>query len=439
MKKEILNALKERISRQNWESWFLDFDIKKIENNHVVFEVGNIFIKDRLEQKFGKTISKVLRDFFGKEYSYEFTYREIKTNDSRDKQEGPLVKKKPLLITPLNPRYTFQNLIVGEFNRFAYNAFLEASKNPGYYNPIFLYSGVGLGKTHLAQALGNYVLETDPDMKVAYLTSEEFMNEMIISIKKGTTEEFREKYRKKADILIIDDIQFLIGKKAAQIELFHTFNAIHEAGKQIIICSDRTPNELKDFHSRMISRFQMGLVVKIEKPSKFDLFKIGKKILELKEAELDDKIIEYLVQVYDTPRVLHGALLKLIAYKNLFGEMNLSIAQSLIPNYRTDSKTLTENIIVILSEIFECSPEEMLSSKRTKNVSFARKIGMYYLSKYLGLSTREIGKIFNKSHSSVVQNLKQIENSIKDNNLAIKNYLKDLDKKTKRFAEGKSV
>jgi len=439
MKKEILNALKERISRQNWESWFLDFDIKKIENNHVVFEVGNIFIKDRLEQKFGKTISKVLRDFFGKEYSYEFTYREIKTNDSRDKQEGPLVKKKPLLISPLNPRYTFQNLIVGEFNRFAYNAFLEASKNPGYYNPIFLYSGVGLGKTHLAQALGNYVLETDPDMKVAYLTSEEFMNEMIISIKKGTTEEFREKYRKKADILIIDDIQFLIGKKAAQIELFHTFNAIHEAGKQIIICSDRTPNELKDFHSRMISRFQMGLVVKIEKPSKFDLFKIGKKILELKEAELDDKIIEYLVQVYDTPRVLHGALLKLIAYKNLFGEMNLSIAQSLIPNYRTDSKTLTENIIVILSEIFECSPEEMLSSKRTKNVSFARKIGMYYLSKYLGLSTREIGKIFNKSHSSVVQNLKQIENSIKDNNLAIKNYLKDLDKKTKRFAEGKSV
>jgi len=439
MKKEILNALKERISRQNWESWFLDFDIKKIENNHVVFEVGNIFIKDRLEQKFGKTISKVLRDFFGKEYSYEFTYREIKTNDSRDKQEGPLVKKKPLLITPLNPRYTFQNLIVGEFNRFAYNAFLEASKNPGYYNPIFLYSGVGLGKTHLAQALGNYVLETDPDMKVAYLTSEEFMNEMIISIKKGTTEEFREKYRKKADILIIDDIQFLIGKKAAQIELFHTFNAIHEAGKQIIICSDRTPNELKDFHSRMISRFQMGLVVKIEKPSKFDLFKIGKKILELKEAKLDDKIIEYLVQVYDTPRVLHGALLKLIAYKNLFGEMNLSIAQSLIPNYRTDSKTLTENIIVILSEIFECSPEEMLSSKRTKNVSFARKIGMYYLSKYLGLSTREIGKIFNKSHSSVVQNLKQIENSIKDNNLAIKNYLKDLDKKTKRFAEGKSV
>jgi chromosomal replication initiator protein len=316
---------------------------------------------------------------------------------------------------------------------------LEASKNPGYYNPIFLYSGVGLGKTHLAQALGNYILENDPDMKVAYLTSEEFMNEMIISIKKGTTEEFREKYRKKADILIIDDIQFLIGKKAAQIELFHTFNAIHEAGKQIIICSDRTPNELKDFHSRMISRFEMGLVVKIDKPSKHDLFKIGKKILELKDVELEDKIIEYLVQVYDTPRVLHGAILKLIAYKNLFGEINLSIAQSLIPNYKTDSKTVTENIIMILSEIFECTPEEMLSSKRTKNVSFARKIGMYYLSKYLGLSTREIGKIFNKSHSSVVQNLKQIENSLKENNLVIENYLKELDKKSKKFAEGKSV
>ncbi|MDK2886192.1 MAG: chromosomal replication initiator protein [Thermosipho sp. (in: thermotogales)] len=439
MKKEILNALKERISRQNWESWFLDFDVKKIENNHVIFEVGNIFIKDRLEQKFGKTISRVLRDIFGKDYTFEIAYREIKSQDNSVKQEGPLVKKRPLLITPLNPRYTFENLIVGEFNRFAYNVFLEASKNPGYYNPIFLYSGVGLGKTHLAQALGNYLLENDPDMKVAYLTSEEFMNEMIVSIKKGTTEEFREKYRKKADILIIDDIQFLIGKKAAQIELFHTFNAIHEAGKQIIICSDRTPNELKDFHSRMVSRFQMGLIVKIDKPSKYDLFKIGKKILELKEVNLDDEIIEYLIQIYDTPRVLHGALLKLIAYKNLFGEMNLSIAQSLIPNHRTDSKSLTENLIMILSEIFECTPEEMLSSKRTKNVSFARKIGMYYLSKYVGLSTREIGKIFNKTHSTVVQSLKQIERTINEGNLAIKNYLKELDKKTKKFAEGKSV
>ncbi|MBO8161518.1 MAG: chromosomal replication initiator protein DnaA [Thermosipho sp. (in: Bacteria)] len=440
MEKEILAALKERISRQNWESWFIDFAVKKIENNHVIFEVGNIFIKDRLEQKFGKIISKVVRDFLGRESSYEITYREINNEPSNNENsKGALIKKRPLLITPLNPKYTFDNLVVGEFNRFAYNVFLEASKNPGYYNPIFLYSGVGLGKTHLAQALGNYVLETDPDMKVAYLTSEEFMNEMITSIKKGTTEEFREKYRKKADILIIDDIQFLIGKKAAQIELFHTFNAIHEAGKQIIICSDRTPQELKDFHSRMISRFQMGLIVKIDLPSKADLYKIGKKILELRGVEIEDNIIEYLVQVYDNPRLLHGAILKLIAYKNLFGEMNLSIAQSLIPNYNTTPKTFDEKIIIILAEMFECSSEEILSSKRTKNISFARKIGMYFANKYLGLSTREIGKIFNKSHSSVVQNIKQIDNALKDGNLVIKNYLKELNQKIKRFAEGKSV
>ncbi|SHH38197.1 chromosomal replication initiator protein DnaA [Thermosipho atlanticus] len=440
MEKKILNALKERISRQNWESWFLDFSVKKIENKHVVFEVGNIFIKDRLEQKFGKIISKVVRDFLGKDSSFEITYKEIKNDNlGSTKTDGPLIKKKPLLITPLNPKYTFQNLIVGEFNRFAYNVFLEASKNPGYYNPIFLYSGVGLGKTHLAQALGNYILETDPDMKVAYLTSEEFMNEMIISIKKGTTEEFREKYRKKADILIIDDIQFLIGKKAAQIELFHTFNAIHEAGKQIIICSDRTPQELKDFHSRMISRFQMGLIVKISKPSKYDLIRIGKKILELKETEISEEILEYLVQIYDTPRVLHGAILKLIAYKNLFGEMSLSIAQTLISNYKKETKSFEEQLITELAKMFDCSSEEILSSKRTKNISFARKIGMYFANKYLNLSTREIGKIFNKSHSSVVQNLKQIENSLKDGNLIIKNYLRELDKRIKRFAEGKSV
>ena len=329
MKEALILALKERISRQNWESWFLDFDVKKIENNHVIFEVGNIFIKDRLEQKFNKIISKVVKEIVGKDATFEITYKEIDLKTPNSKDKGPLIRKRPLLITPLNPKYTFENLVVGEFNRFAYNVFLEASKNPGYYNPIFLYSGVGLGKTHLAQALGNYLLDTNPDLKVAYLTSEEFMNEMFYAIKNGTTEEFREKYRKKADILIIDDIQFLIGIKSAQIELFHTFNAIHEAGKQIIICSDRTPKELKDFHSRMITRFQMGLLVKIEKPTQEDLFKIGKKIASLKNVEINNEILEYISQIYDNPRLIHGAILKLIAYKNLYGDLNLSIAQSI--------------------------------------------------------------------------------------------------------------
>jgi chromosomal replication initiator protein len=265
------------------------------------------------------------------------------------------------------------------------------------------------------------------------------MNEMFYAIKNGTTEEFREKYRKKADILIIDDIQFLIGIKSAQVELFHTFNAIHEAGKQIIICSDRTPQELKDFHSRMISRFQMGLLVKIENPTKEDLFKIGKKISKLKGVEINDEIIDYISSIYDNPRLIHGAILKLIAYKNLYGSLNLSIAQSILTNPSKPPKALEEKLIEILSDIFECSPEEILSSKRTKNISYARKVGMYYAAKKLNLSTRDVGKVFNKSHSSVVQNISQVEKLIKEGNIIIKNYLKQIDKATKNFAQGESI
>ncbi|ANQ53151.1 chromosomal replication initiation protein [Thermosipho sp. 1063] len=436
MKKEIIVALKEKISRQNWESWFLDFDIREIKDKHVIFEVGNIFIKDRLEKKFNKIISKIVKDILGKDSTFEITYKEVKNVKS---EAGPLIKKRPLLITPLNPKYTFENLVVGEFNKFAYNVFIEASKKPGFYNPIFLYSGVGLGKTHLAQALGNYLLESNPDMKVAYLTSEEFMNEMFSAIKNGNIEDFREKYRKKADILIIDDIQFLIGIKSAQTELFHTFNTIHEAGKQIIICSDRTPQELKDFHSRMISRFQMGLLVKIEKPNKEDLFKIGKKICQMKHIEIEDKIIDYISNVYDNPRLIHGAILKLIAYKNLYGKLNLSIAESILTNVSKPPKSFEQRLLEILADIFDCSPEDIISSKRTKNISYARKVGMYYAVKKLNLSTRDVGTIFKKSHSSVVQNVKQVEKLINDGNIIVKNYLKQIDKTSKTFAHGESM
>ncbi|ABR29883.1 chromosomal replication initiator protein DnaA [Thermosipho melanesiensis] len=437
MKNKIIASLKERISRQNWENWFLDFNIRELKDNHVVFEVGNFFIKERLEKKFNKIISKVVKDILGKDATYEITFKEIPYETKVE--SGPLIKKRPLLITPLNPKYTFENLVVGEFNKFAYNVFLEASKNPGFYNPIFLYSGVGLGKTHLAQALGNYLLETDPDMKVAYLTSEEFMNEMFSAIKNGNIDEFREKYRKKADILIIDDIQFLIGIKSAQTELFHTFNTIHEAGKQIIICSDRTPQELKDFHSRMISRFQMGLLVKIEKPSSEDLFKIGKKISEMKNVEIDDEIIKYISKIYDNPRLIHGAILRLIAYRNLYGTLNLSIAESILTNVSKPPKSFEEKLLEILSEIFDCSPDDITSSKRTKNISYARKIGMYFAVKKLNLSTRDVGTIFKKSHSSVVQNVKQVEKLLKEGNVILKNYLKQIDKMSKGFAQGESM
>lgn len=421
VKGRILSLIKEKVSRQQWEHWFVDFTVKRIEETHVVFEVGNLFIKGYIEKKFDKILRKVLYEVLGQNSSYEIVYAQIPNENTLDlalPDNTALVRKRPVLITPLNPRYTFDNFVVDEFNQFAYNVLLEAAKKPGSYNPIFIYSEAGMGKTHLVQAYGNYLLENNPDLRFAYLTSETFMNELISKLKLNTVEEFREKYRRKVDVLVIDDIQFLAGKKGVQIELFHTFNTLYESGKQIIVCSDRSPKELKDFQDRVISRFQMGIVVQIKTPSVEAMYKIAKKVVTEEKANISDEILSYVAKnLKGSIRVLKGAIVKLIAYKSMYEKIDLSTTKILLKDILIEeNRNANDDIIGIVADYFNCPREDIVSNKKDKNVVLARQIAMYILNTQYQVSARKIANIFGKSHPAVLSSLRVIEEKLLSDN-----------------------
>lgn len=413
LKDVIIATLKEKVSRQQWEHWFVDLGVRRIESNHVVFEVGNLFIKGYIEKKFDKIIRRVLYEVVGPGTTYEIVYADFSNQDVPSESVGTqaLVRKKPVLITPLNPKYTFNNFVVDEFNQFAYNLLLEASRKPGTYNPIFIYSEAGMGKTHLVQAFGNYLLSQNPDIRFAYLTSEQFMNELVNKIKNGTVEDFREKYRKKVDVLVIDDVQFLSGKKGVQVELFHTFNALYESGKQIIVCSDRPPRELKDFQDRVISRFQMGVVAQIKTPSKDAMRKIALKVLEEEKAEIPEDVINFVTQhLKGSIRVLKGAIIRLIAHKSMGGQIDRASAKVILKDVLELKSPSAENdVVALVAKHFELPPEELMSQKKDKRTTLARQMCMYLLQKKYGLSVRRIAEIFNRTHPAVVSGVKNVE------------------------------
>ncbi|SHN50315.1 chromosomal replication initiator protein DnaA [Fervidobacterium gondwanense] len=417
-KEKLLSLLKEKVSRQQWEHWFIDFSVKRIEENHVVFEVGNLFIKGYIEKKFDKILRKVVGEVLGPGATYEIVDAPISLSDNSEivSDNVALVRKKPVLITPLNPKYTFDNFVVDEFNQFAYNVLLEAAKKPGTYNPIFIHSEAGMGKTHLVQAYGNYLLSNNPDLRYAYLTSESFMNELVTKLKTGNMEEFRERYRKKIDVLVIDDIQFLAGKKGVQIELFHTFNTLYESGKQIIVCSDRSPKELKEFQDRVISRFQMGIVVQIKTPSQEAMYKISKKIVDEEKADVPDEVLEYVARhLKGSIRILKGAVVKLIAYKSMYGEVTVSTAKSILKDVLIeDTRSTDHDILDAASKIFGVSKEELVSNSRDKKTAMARQLCMYLMVRKFGMSTRKVGEIFSKSHPAVISAVKNIEEKMQE-------------------------
>ncbi|MGQ9855797.1 MAG: chromosomal replication initiator protein DnaA [Fervidobacterium sp.] len=422
-KEKLLSLLKEKVSRQQWEHWFMDFSVKRVEENHVVFEVGNLFIKGYIEKKFDKILRKVVSEVLGPGATYEIVDAPISLSDNSEivSDNVALVRKKPVLITPLNPKYTFDNFVVDEFNQFAYNVLLEAAKKPGTYNPIFIYSEAGMGKTHLVQAYGNYLLSNNPDLRYAYLTSESFMNELVTKLKTGNMEEFRERYRKKIDVLVIDDIQFLAGKKGVQIELFHTFNTLYESGKQIIVCSDRSPKELKEFQDRVISRFQMGIVVQIKTPSQEAMYKISKKIVDEEKADIPDEILEYVARhLKGSIRILKGAVVKLIAYKSMYGEITVSTAKSLLKDVLVeDTRSADHDILDAASKIFGVSKEELVSNSRDRKTTTVRQLCMYLMVKKFGMSTRKVGEIFSKSHPVVISAVRNIEEKIQEDKTLI--------------------
>ena len=325
----------------------------------------------------------------------------------------------------LNPKYTFDTFVVGSNNKFAHAASLAVAESPGeIYNPLFLYGGVGLGKTHLMHSIAHFILKNNPSSRILYATSEEFTNELIEAIRNGNNtamSKFREKYRN-IDVLLIDDVQFIIGKESTQEEFFHTFNTLHGAKKQIILSSDRPPKDMDILEDRIRSRFEWGLLADIQSPDYETRMAILRKKEELDGYNVGDDVIEYIAKnIKSNIRELEGSLNKIIAYANLEKrEINLSLAEQVLKDIISpnEKKIITpEYIISTVAEHFDLSPADIMGSKRVSKIVHPRQIAMYLCREMTDVSLIVIGKCMgNRDHTTIMHGIEKIEKELSDIN-----------------------
>ncbi len=412
---EILLLIENRMSKQGYDTWFSQSKLLSIEGNRLLIEVPSKFHRDWIKEHHWSTVTEVIREvtkrddmdieFFVQPKAAKKTTRHPK----EEKKEGREEK-----IGLFEKKYTFNTFVVGPSNQFAHAAAKAVADAPGRaYNPLFIYSGVGLGKTHLINAIGHHIQGKSPRTKVAYLSSEQFTNELINRMSHQRMEEFRQKYRN-MDVLLIDDIQFIAGKERTQEEFFHTFNALYEAQKQIVLTSDRQPKEIPDIEERLRSRFESGLISDIQAPDLETRIAILRKKADFWSIRLPDDVAHFLASMMKSNiRELEGGLVKLGAVSSL---TNTEITQELAKNelkYLLDSreKTITNDLIQkVVAESFGVKISDLKSKRRTKAVVLPRQVAMYLCRTLANSSLPEIGNFFgNRDHSTVIHACKVTE------------------------------
>ena len=427
----VLAQIQLNISPANFSTWFKNTNIILQKENEVVVSVPNSFAKEWLEQKYNKIIYKILNslDIKIKSIQYTINKSELKVfkKDHLPALETDQLEFQELKInqeTNLNPRYTFENFIVGPFNELAHAAGWASSKNPGQvYNPLFVYGGVGLGKTHLLQAIGNEIVKNAPEKKVKYIPSEKFTSGVVSSIKNQDMENFKNKLRI-IDVLIIDDVQFLAGKEKTQEEFFHTFNSLYEKNKQIILSSDRPPKAIPALAERLRSRFEGGMIADISYPDLETRVAILKmKCLE-KKINLPEEILHYISSnIQKNIRELEGALNRLIAYQKLQNQTpDAEIVKSLLKNLIISPPKITtpKQIIQTVANFYDLKEKDMLSASRKKEIVKPRQVAMFLLREELKSSFPFIGRKFGgKDHTTAIYAYEKISKNLeKDNNLS---------------------
>jgi chromosomal replication initiator protein len=422
--KQTLKDLGDDISEQEFSTWFRGIEYTGSGDSQISLSVPSSFIKDQISQRYLTKIEEKLAELAGQELTVKFSVQK-KSSSKAGHDEGGRSQKAEEAVTrkrqhpQLNKEYTFERFIIGESNSFAANAALAISRNPGTgYNPCLIYGGVGLGKTHLVQAIGNSVYREFPDLKVAYVTVETFANEFILSIQKKTGHQFKNKYRL-VDVLLIDDIQFLEGKEGTQEELFHTFNALYDANKQMVFTSDRPVAEIRSLSDRLRSRFERGLNVDLQPPNYETRVAILNRKVEEKKVKIPDEVVEVICRNINTNvRDLEKALTKLIAYAELVNKhITLDIARQQLKDFfaQPSQKNITIELIQkIVSDYFGLSYKDLRGKRRTKAVAFPRQVAMYLSRELTEYSTTEVGAEFGgRDHTTVMHACQKIEDRMK--------------------------
>ena len=428
-KDELLNKLKElledEVSKISFETWIKPLGIRAIEKDNIVFTTVSEYQKDFIENKFNSLIFNTLRYITNKDWTFSVIDLSKETEENSniitDKKSNIPEAELESNHSTLNPKYTFETFVVGNNNRFAHAAALAVGNEPGKsYNPLFLYGGVGLGKTHLMHAIGNRIVEDNTASNVLYVTSEKFTNQLINAIKDNKTEIFRNKYRN-IDVLLIDDIQFIAGKDRVQEEFFHTFNTLRENGKQIIISSDKPPRDIEFLEDRLKSRFEWGLLADISCPDYETRLAILRKKAQDENIIIDDSILSDIATKIDSNiRELEGVFNKIVARASLtHSPITIELAENIINEFKYESEKVISSDFIkeTVSKYFSIDKEELAGSKRSNDIAFPRQIAMYLCREIAGMSFPQIGVEFgNRDHSTVMHGYNKIAKEIKEKN-----------------------
>ena len=426
----IWSTIKETIQKEyglsliSYNTWIAPLELADVVGNTVYIKIPSDnqqalnYIQNKFKDFFQVTISEMMDE----EYQIEFILNKEETPSEEPIISSPITNKVAYENTNLNPKYTFDTLVVGGYNKLAHSAAQAVAEDPGHaYNPLFLYGGPGLGKTHLIQSIGHKILQKNPDAHILYVTSEEFTNEVIESIRSGNAAamtKLREKYRT-VDVLMVDDVQFIIGKESTQEEFFHTFNVLHSTEKQIILTSDRPPKEMETLEERFRSRFGWGIIADINAPDYETRAAILLKKCENLNKKIDDSIIQYIANnIKSNIRELEGALNKILAFSKLNNiPITLSMAEEALKDMispHKEKEITPELILQVVSEHYGINEQAVLSSKKTKDISMVRQIIMYLCRECINdMSLKNIAEFLGKKdHTTIMHGISKVEYDI---------------------------
>ena len=442
---DTLTQLESNLNPQHFNTWIKPLKLIKVEQNLIVLEVPNRFILDWVKDNYAKLIQKVLTDLSAVTYKLQInvsgqardtlpppSHPLKNTSALPNSVQGNIIKNEPQNDININQKYTFDEFVSGSSNQFACAAAVAVANNPATtYNPLFIYGGVGLGKTHLVNAIGNSILKKAPGTRVCYYTSEKFMNELINSIRYNRMDEFRNKFRS-MDILLIDDIQFIAGKERTQEEFFHTFNALYESHKQIVVTSDKFPKEIPGLEDRLRSRFEWGLIADIQPPDIETKQAILKMKAEQNHIDLPEDVALFLANsICSNVRELEGYLIRIGAYASLTSTpLNLDMAQEVLKDILVEkNKELSvEEILKKVCLHFNVKISDIKSARRHKAIVLPRQIAMYLARQLTSASYPEIGEKFGgKDHSTIIHAINKIERLMKED-FQLRNTLESLKK-----------